>query len=401
MPRYKCEPCDFTTCNRTNYGKHCSTSKHLNKVALTSTSSIMQHPSSFTLIPSSKNAYKCKYCLKSYSRKDNAKRHERACDIRNQCDKTANCSFEEMSEDEQKSDSDSSSTDNTPIIHPKKEMSNSVECKPRHFCHYCDFPFSRADSLKRHEAKCAEKRIKSMSSDAEIDKYKREIKFKDTELIHYRQELEYYKNILNIAGGMANKAVSSLTHIVKNYDDAPPLEKIDLDEIRKLKNGEMLSLKDYEMKLIDEVFYAFNHGIMGQYVGDIIIALYKKNDPSVQSMWNTDPSRLTYLIKKIIHNDSDKSKWIIDKKGVETVEYVITPIVEKIKCLASVFRLDNCPDENDDNYDYESLDHDRIMRINTIYVELMAAIDDRKVHQDILKYISSHFYFNKDTIEDK
>lgn len=253
-------------------------------------------------------------------------------------------------------------------------------------CMYCQKAISRMDNLRRHYDRCKIKKQLEFTANANNSAMAKE-------LSHCKEELEYYKRLLDMAGGMANKAVSSLNHIVKNYENAPPIEKITLEEVRKLKNTGDDDEDVYNIKLIDAVFFAYNHGNIGKYIGDIIIALYKKEDPNEQSIWNTDSSRLTYLIKKL--SDNDTSRWVVDKKGVETVDYVITPIIEKIREMSVVYRDSHCPDPESSDYDYDNVDHDKIMRLNTTFAELMMDIDTKKVHKDILKYMSSYFFFNK------
>ena len=229
------------------------------------------------------------------------------------------------------------------------------------------------------------------------EKYKIIISSKDELLDHYRKEIDYMRGMLDTAGGMANKAVGSLSHIVNNYDDAPPLEKAKSSDVLKIKNSrvKVKNKKEREMIIIKQIFSAYNHGTTGEYVGDIIVSMYKKKDPELQSIWATDTSRLTYLIKKP-EDDEDStnshSRWVVDKKGVDTVEYIIDPILQKIKSLAREYLDQNPPGMKDG---FGNIDNDRIASIEKTYVGLVSDIDDKKIHQKVLKYISSHFYFDK------
>ena len=137
----------------------------------------------------------------------------------------------------------------------------------------------------------------------------------------FEKDAEYYKQMLMEAGGLVKKSVGSLTYIVDNYENAPALQAINMDEIK--------TLKDNEKKFIEDVLSAFKHKTIGKYLGSLIIKIYKKDDPESQSIWNTDDSRLTYLIKELLGNKS--SNWVIDKKGVKTTEYLIDPLLVNIK----------------------------------------------------------------------
>lgn len=167
--------------------------------------------------------------------------------------------------------------------------------------------------------------------------------------------------------------VSSLTYANNTYADAPAIEKVKIKQVKKIKNCS-------DDKLMSEIFSAYNNKKIDQYVGDIIVKIYKKEDPLEQSLWNTDTSRLTYLLKKYIYDE--ESKWIIDKKGVDTVKNVIAPILDNIKIMAIQYQVDNNDNE----------DKDKVLLINTIFVKLLSDIDNKKLYKDILKYISSHFY---------
>jgi hypothetical protein len=74
-----------------------------------------------------------------------------------------------------------------------------------HVCHYCDDKFSRLDSLKRHEGRCAAKKI----LDAEIiikknnkkiqalkKEYEEKLQEKDKKIMWYEEKLHYYRQII-------------------------------------------------------------------------------------------------------------------------------------------------------------------------------------------------------------
>ena len=89
-----------------------------------------------------------------------------------------------------------------------------------------------------------------------------------------------------------------------------------------------------------------------------------------------------------------KSKWVVDKNGVETTSHIIDPIIDGIKALAIKFHTVNCM-----NFNKVNIDPDKVILINDLYVELMNDINNRKIHKGVLKYIAHHLYFNKDKIK--
>jgi hypothetical protein len=250
--------------------------------------------------------------------------------------------------------------------------------------------------MTKHVKKCSE-------NETELKEYKKELEYKDKELKHkdelakrdkelydkevkrnkYQQkEIEYYKEALATAGNMLHTTVSALTFANNNYDNAPVIEKIKVDQIKQIKNYD-------DNVYISEVFSAHKNKTIGKYLGDVIVKLYKKEDPAEQSIWNTDAHRFTYMLKKLIH--VEKSTWMVDKGGVDMVNNIVTPMTDDIRKLAIKY----C-----DEHNFNNCDKDKVMLINDIFVNLIADIDNKKVQNEILKYTSSHFFMNnKKTIK--
>ena len=56
----------------------------------------------------------------------------------------------------------------------------------------------------------------------------------------------------------------------------------------------------------------------------------KKDNPSDQSIWSTDTSRLTCIINELV---GDETQWRTDKNGEKFKKLVITPILEYLKSI--------------------------------------------------------------------
>ena len=248
-------------------------------------------------------------------------------------------------------------------------------------CEYCNKCYSRKSSMSRHYKICSIKNDLIKQKDFELDQQKR-LHQKDIEQKEmYKKELEYYREMLFAAGGMMQKTVSSITYAMTNYSNAPIIKKIKFSQIKKISNK---NTTDF----IEQVLYSYNNKILDEYIGDMIVKLYKKKDINNQSIWNTDSSRLTYLLKQIIYGE--ESKWIVDKKGINTINYIITPIMDEIKQLIQCYQEEYCVNNpiNDIN---------KIEYINTASINLVNEINTKKIHQKILKYISYHLQL-KDTV---
>jgi len=276
----------------------------------------------------------------------------------------------------------------------KKPHVMAKDIEANYICDYCDISYSRMSSLTRHKKICSNKKKQEKEKKLEeeikllnlkLEQYEKDVVHKDEETNHYKEEMNYYKQMLMEAGGLVKKSVSALTYSVKNYNDAPALKTITMQDIGDFKGT--------TNKIVEDVLSAYKHKTLGSYLGGIIIHIYKKDDPSTQSIWNTDDNRLTYLIKELFNNKS--SNWIVDKKGIKTKTYLIDPLLSHIKDLLISYQKNLVIP----NLDVNSIEVEFILENNKKILSLVNDIDDDIVSKDILKYISSHLKFNNKCIE--
>jgi len=194
-------------------------------------------------------------------------------------------------------------------------------------CNYCNMKFTKSCNLSRHKNICSEKeqmiqqltnRVNELNNKL-IEQNK--ILEKDEEMINIlKSEVDHLKSIVNNAGSIIKTSVSTVAYVLKNYKDAPALESV--------KDYSAIHYKQDNSEFVENLIYEHTHNKLHIYIGDFIIKTYKKEDPSKQSIWNSDTSRLTYLIREIINNN--KVDWKIDKKGIKTTKFIIEPILEYI-----------------------------------------------------------------------
>jgi hypothetical protein len=266
-----------------------------------------------------------------------------------------------------------------------KNAINIIE-KSKYVCEYCGKCITRYNNVNKHLNSCIEKKKKEFDSDhkfellnLKLDQYEKNVTHQTKETQHYKDEAEYYKQLLMEAGGLVKKSVSALTYSVTNYNDAPPIKTI---EVAKIK-----TFKDSNKKIAEDILSAYKHKTLNQYLGDIIIIIYKKDNPLDQSIWNTDDVRFTYIIKELLNNKS--SNWIVDKKGIKTGQYLINPLLEYIKKSITSYQKE---------YDMSTLDNMDVLNMfienSKKIMEVINGIDDGVIAKDVLKYISSHLRFN-------
>lgn len=188
--------------------------------------------------------------------------------------------------------------------------------------------------------------------------------------------------------------ISIKNYLQQNHADAPALEGlpdyakikyIDYDETDE--NVEKPDKDDFANTLS----YNYNNSGLSKYLGDFIIQHYKKIDPSQQSMWSSDISRLTYIIKELLANND--SIWAHDYKGIKTKTYIINPLLKYIREYIDGYWIDKLED-------YKRSKLDNFNKYHTIYVTLYKIkkeIENDVLGNDIIRYIAPHFYMDRKT----
>ena len=277
-------------------------------------------------------------------------------------------------------------------------ISNQSVTKNQLQCQYCDRVFTRYDNLGRHMKSCETKNKQNKDNNlkkqlyeydhkfellnCKLNEYEKNVTYHTEETQHYKDEAKYYKHLLMEAGGLVKKSVSALTYSITNYDDAPSIKTISTTNIDEFNRS--------DIKIANDIISAYKHKTLNKYLGDIIIKEYKKNKPKDQSIWNTDDTRLTYIIKELIQNNS--SNWIVDKKGIKTTIYLIDPLLKHVKSLIIMYQKNM--DVGETVFEMEvHMENSKIIK------DLVMDIDNNITSKEVLKYISSHLRFNENNLK--
>lgn len=260
---------------------------------------------------------------------------------------------------------------NEPILDYKK-VSKKVNSDYK--CDTCGSSFTKANNLARHYKACmARNKIKEENS-----KLKNKVDDLEDYIDLLKSDLVYYKNLIKDAGVGSGAKVKITTNvqslIVSKHEDAPALEYskpniLQFDSDDNHKNA---------LFLINR----FRDNTFARFVGKCIVAAYKKEDPDEQSLWSTDANRLTMFIKKMMADDN--SKWISDKKGVQTMKYIVDPLLKRIKTMLFNYNEFMYPQ-------LKKMPCHEVEYYNNILLkgrELVHHIDEDKVGDEILKYIA-------------
>ena len=271
-------------------------------------------------------------------------------------------------------------------------------------CQYCNNFYSTSANLARHKKSCEDKsklesecdnKLKQLSDHFtnQINDYIKIINQKDEtikqkdETIHVlKSEVIHLKSIVNNTGSIIKTSVSTMAYVIKNYKDAPALEPI--------KDYSAIHYDQNNNEFVENLIYEHNNNKLHIYISDFIIKTYKKDDPSKQSLWNSDTSRLTYLIREIIaHNKVD---WKVDKKGIKTTKFIIEPVLKYID-----EQVRNYVESYEVDHQISAKEAERQMMKLKSGMEIIKSIETKILSEEILKYITPHFYLikNDDSID--
>ncbi len=189
--------------------------------------------------------------------------------------------------------------------------------------------------------------------------------------------------------------VSIKNYLQQNHADAPALEGLpDYATIKYIDNDENDEEPDKD-DFANTLSYNYNNSCLPKYLGDFIIQHYKKSDPKQQSMWSSDISRLTYIIKELLANND--SMWAHDHKGVKTKTYIIDPLLKYIREYIDSYWIEKLED-------YKRSKLDNFNKYHAIYVTLYKIkknIENDVLGNDIIRYIAPHFYMDRKNKKNK
>ena len=115
----------------------------------------------------------------------------------------------------------------------------------------------------------------------------------------------------------AKYSMSALGFLTKHFTSAKPIKTF--DDFKALGGENNKRPADIAI-----MYYQSSEHKYHAFIGDILIKNYKKNCPSQQAVWNSDPSRDNYIVReKTSHSDT----WVIDKSGCRTVLANDSPII--------------------------------------------------------------------------
>lgn len=275
-------------------------------------------------------------------------------------------------------------------------------------CSYCNKKFTTKTSMYRHQKYYCRLKNKNINKVKEpknknIDQIE-ELKNKIEQIT---KEKEQILNLANSNAQSNKKSISAMSYALKHFSNAPPiglLEDEEFDKMSKLLMYDSEGKRKTERSIEDVILHHHKQNTLHGILGDLIVKIYKKSNPSKQSAWSSDVARLTFIVKEMM-GKSKKSKWIVDKKGIHFTETIIDPLLDKIKDMLTEYN-DECAILVQKmsrrvklDFDEENMIRNALTSMQEINLTLLT-IKLKKIHNEILKYVAPYFNLDVKNIED-
>jgi uncharacterized coiled-coil protein SlyX len=224
-------------------------------------------------------------------------------------------------------------------------------------CEFCNSTITNKANYYRHKkylcpVKIEEEKKKTLDAQNEIKLYYQKIINEQNNTIteqnntikELRNELKIFQEKLdkqnnNFISFMQENQKTSTTTLDKSVDALTFLmtHRKNAPELKELTHEKAQDMLIRENRLYDYLMCHNEENTLDQYIGEIILKYIKKENPEEQSVWNSDVSRLTYLIRDIV---DESPTWLRDPNGAMFNAKIIMPVITEItnylyKCLHS------------------------------------------------------------------
>jgi hypothetical protein len=285
-------------------------------------------------------------------------------------------------------------------------------------CKYCFAPYKKHGPLTNHQNKCSYRdtyetslessnKILTTNIDSIIKEKDNIIKEKDNLLmgrdliiLELKAEIAELKTHLyadrkdineiakNASIQVTNNSISvasesALKYITKNFPNAPVLERKDIPKLLEYDNAK----EPDQDKLAEEWICAEKTGSLVPSIGKIIINIYKPDDPAFQPVWNSDVERLTFYRRAL--NDKKVGTWVTDKKGIDTSNQIIKPMLAHIEQQLIAYNKKHPTPEEIQKLGQIIMEH-----VETSH-KIISRLRDGQLETAVLRFCAPHFSINK------
>ena len=361
---FNCKSCNYETRDKSNFTKHQKTSKHVENIQKNIIDNdvihkTIQNNSKNTDVDCNKNKkYVCNSCSKSFAHRQGLHKHKK-----NHCPNV-----------NKKSDDKPMTNQDNIIIQLQTQMANVIT--------KCEKLEKTNKKIKRTNTGLKKTNIELKETNDKL------IDIIQSQLKSTQKTNEQLADTIQSQSKSVEKSINTLSFVSTQYPNAPPIKTLENDQFNEMTERIMFNKKNDE--ILEEILLTHYKGHkLHAILGDIIVNEYKKDNPKNQSLWVSDVSRLTFIIKNLIKK-TNKSKWISDKNGTCLTKFIIDPMLKIIR--KKIIRYGKSIMEHDPN---DTIDNGRQKIINLRYaVDLQKSIELKKIHSKILRYVAPHFNLN-------
>jgi hypothetical protein len=202
------------------------------------------------------------------------------------------------------------------------------------------------------------------------------------------------KEVKKVVNKAIHKASSLIKYLMEHHKTAPPLKKIKKDEcINLLKIEFKCTEEDDKDNYLEKKFISDYSG--NKFISNIskcILNIVHTDDPSQQPIWNSDCSRLHYVIKTSIN------VWNEDKAGIQFTDFVIRPILKSICDRITNYRKEIIEKKDISKYKIDDyIEHNKLL--SSVYNFEYALIRGELI-KPILKELAPYLRYVKKELEE-
>jgi hypothetical protein len=303
MTNYNCDNCNFITNNKSNYTKHLHTKTHIENIT-------------------PENKFCCDICLKLFSHKSSLCKHKKLCDKKS------------LNNDNINNINDNTITNKDPtttillLQQEIKFLKEKTEIESKLIKEKTEI------ESKLIKEKTENKLLQKQSKKERklLNEHKKELlKSKDEQI-----DLVQHKSMESVRNAYSEGRMNALTFVSLTYNKTPKMPSIPIESdyvVADVKSDKEIKYwiqqkPDFADEYIAErLLHIYDNKGFVNYITNIIVKAYKKDDPAEQTFWASDVSRLIYIVRSTF---DQKDEWVYDKKGGMIKESIIDPLLDEV-----------------------------------------------------------------------
>jgi len=387
MKKYNCDICKFESNNKTDYTNHLHTKKHINNIT-------------------PKDKFCCNKCLKIFNHKSNLYKHQKICN---------NHSLQHINE-YNNDINDNIKDPQIELLLLKQEIKflkekAEIESKLIEEKKQIESKLIRAEIESKLNSKLIKEKTENKLLHEQSKKEKKLFNEHKKELLKSKDEqidLVQHNNIESARHAYSEGKMNALTFVSLCYNKTSKMPSIPIDSayvVADVKSDKDIKYwieqkPDFADEYIAErLLHIYDSKGFVNYITNIVVKAYKKDDPAEQTFWASDVSRLIYIVRSTINQ---KDEWVYDKKGVIIKESIIDPLLDEVYNIIVKYRK-----YMEDRYLHSVIkeESDYYMKKLSILKIADKLIDDfrnrQSIKNQIIRVLAPKFFLDRDVNKDK